>query len=255
MSVSLMTSVWASALTSDLKFMALCLADFGDDEGNNIFPSVDYIAWKTGYSPRSVQRILKRLTDIHILEVVKNGTGGRGKTTEYRMNDGGLPGRKHFHGRTPNKVRNRNPDKMSGFKKALNPDIHDTETPTSTTSNASDPSCTDPLVEPSGNVRSLRDQVPEPGKVFLKAHHPPKRVKVDPKHTKHVFCGESQCVDRQKHERFLLRIKVAGADLDEAGLQRFYKSVDTDYVKGAFGETPDHPALILEREFQEEIKD
>lgn len=247
-----MSKVWACGLPERVKSVALCLADFANDDGHHIYPSMDYIAWKVGCSQRAARSSVSDLRKLCVLVVVQNGTGGRGRSTHYRMHADKLPERMPWVVARLD-LQNKSED-PAGFK-LKKPGRRMTKTRQENDSNPSDPSCTDPLVEPSGNVRSLRDQVPEPGKVFLKAHHPPKRVKVDLRHAKHVFCGESQCVDQQKHERFLLRIKVAGADLDEAGLQRFYKSVDTDYVKGAFGETPDHPALILEREFQEEIKD
>jgi hypothetical protein len=47
------------------------MADHADHEGQNIYPSTDLIAWKTGYSFRQVQRMIDALIADGILTVVK----------------------------------------------------------------------------------------------------------------------------------------------------------------------------------------
>lgn len=70
--------------------LALCLADFADDDGRRIFPSVDTLGRKTRQSRRSVQTQLRRMEIIGYISAVGKSSKG---TTEYRINldffDGG----------------------------------------------------------------------------------------------------------------------------------------------------------------------
>ena len=84
MSVRIMGGVWELDLEPPKKLVLLAMADHADHEGRNVHPSIDLVAWKTGYSPRQVQRIVHELTDAGILEVQELGTG-RGKPTHYRV--------------------------------------------------------------------------------------------------------------------------------------------------------------------------
>ena len=63
MSVKVMGWVWDQNLPQNEKFVLLAHADHADHDGYNIFPSIDLVAHKTGYSRRSVQRIVKRLVE------------------------------------------------------------------------------------------------------------------------------------------------------------------------------------------------
>ena len=65
--------------------LALALADHADDDGNNIFPSVQKLAAKTRQSERTVQYQLRRMEDSGWLLRVGHGKGGRSQTTEYRI--------------------------------------------------------------------------------------------------------------------------------------------------------------------------
>lgn len=56
-----MTMVWELDVPNNFQSVLLVLADFADDDGTNAYPSVDRISWKTGYSERQVQRILRQL--------------------------------------------------------------------------------------------------------------------------------------------------------------------------------------------------
>ena len=105
MSIKLMTAVWASALPAEEKLLALALADFADDEGEHIFPSVARLAWKSGKSERSIQRTLSKLRARGVL-VPKSGlAGGRNVTVHYRLHADRLPPREPW----------RNPDSMTGI--------------------------------------------------------------------------------------------------------------------------------------------
>ena len=59
--------IWDLDLPHSQAWVLLAMADHADHEGNNVFPSVDLIAWKTNYSERQVQRIVKQLRDGKIL--------------------------------------------------------------------------------------------------------------------------------------------------------------------------------------------
>lgn len=85
MSVKQMTLVWELDLDPNLRLLLLALADHADDEGNNVYPSVEHLAWKVGYSGRQVRRNLQILRDeMKVLELVESG-GGRGKSNRYRL--------------------------------------------------------------------------------------------------------------------------------------------------------------------------
>jgi hypothetical protein len=53
--------VWDADLPHAEAFVLLALADHADHNGENIYPGVGLIAWKTGYSDRQVQRIMESL--------------------------------------------------------------------------------------------------------------------------------------------------------------------------------------------------
>ena len=61
----------------------VAMADHARDDGTKVFPSVERIAWKTGYSVRQVHRIIANLKAMGVLVVVK--TGKKGENTEYRI--------------------------------------------------------------------------------------------------------------------------------------------------------------------------
>ena len=69
------------------KLIMLALADWADDDGGRIYPSVPSIAIKVGdISPRHVRRLLGELVSEGYLEVVRRGgDGGPKDTTDYRM--------------------------------------------------------------------------------------------------------------------------------------------------------------------------
>jgi len=85
MSSKIMGLVWDLDLPHQLQLILLALADHADHEGENIYPSIGLIAWKTGYDPRSVQRIIQQLLDTGVLLLVGEGKG-RGNTNVYRIN-------------------------------------------------------------------------------------------------------------------------------------------------------------------------
>lgn len=83
MSIKLMAQVWETAIDRPQKFVLLALADHADDEGNSVYPSMERIGWKTGYSKRHIQRIMDELVSAEILEVVALQKDHR--PTEYKI--------------------------------------------------------------------------------------------------------------------------------------------------------------------------
>jgi hypothetical protein len=101
--------VWQSVLDPALKPLAAALADIANDDGSRIYPSVAYMAWLLGRSERAVQSGLTKLRATGVLGVVRNGSGGRGRTTEYRLNISNLPSR-------PSWRESRNGAESAGFR-------------------------------------------------------------------------------------------------------------------------------------------
>jgi hypothetical protein len=81
MSVKMMAAVWELDLPRTRKLVLLAVADHASDDGF-AYPSVARLAWKCGYSERSIQRELRELEKAELLFVVREG-GGRGKATTY----------------------------------------------------------------------------------------------------------------------------------------------------------------------------
>src|SRR5688572_27089024 len=84
MSIKLMSEVWHLKLDHPQLLMLLAIASHADDTGR-AFPGVAYLAWKTGYSERMVQRHLRALEQAELITVTRFQQGGRGRATEYRL--------------------------------------------------------------------------------------------------------------------------------------------------------------------------
>lgn len=84
-----MSRVWELDLPSTAKVVLLCLADHANDEGAHVYPSVGLTAAKCSLSERAVQNALRDLREDGILVEVRKG-GGRGRTTEYRIDLNGV---------------------------------------------------------------------------------------------------------------------------------------------------------------------
>lgn len=66
--------------------LALSLADFADDDGTRVFPSIKQLAEKTRQSERTVQYQLRRMEDMGWLILINSGNGGRNQRREYVIN-------------------------------------------------------------------------------------------------------------------------------------------------------------------------
>ncbi len=96
MSVYQMGLVWGLDLEGSLKLTLLALADHADHQGDNARPSVGLLAWKTGNTRRTIQRHLRSLEALGLIEAVTSPTGGLiptgpggahiGKATTYSLN-------------------------------------------------------------------------------------------------------------------------------------------------------------------------
>ena len=108
MSGKLIVRVLDSSLRpAPLKLVAIALARYADDDGGSIFPSVARLASVLGVTRRAVQTQLTRLERAGVLTALTPRSGGRGRTTSYRLNaDALLPHpaykpRRGLHGLDP----------------------------------------------------------------------------------------------------------------------------------------------------------
>lgn len=79
-----MSGIWELDLPQNEKLVALAFADHANDEGL-CFPSVERVAWKTGYKRRQTQKLIAKLVERGILEPEAFEKGGRGHSTLYRV--------------------------------------------------------------------------------------------------------------------------------------------------------------------------
>lgn len=80
-----MGEVWGLDLPKPLKFTLLALADHADHDGRNAYPGVGLLAWKLGDDRRTVQRSLRKLEAMGIIEAVAYTKGGHGRATVYTI--------------------------------------------------------------------------------------------------------------------------------------------------------------------------
>lgn len=90
MSVKIMGQVWDSDLAHNLKYTLLAYADHADHDGRNVFPSMQTVAWKTGYSRRAVQLNTRTLQEMGVL--VDDGVAGN-NVNRWRIDVAKLPQR------------------------------------------------------------------------------------------------------------------------------------------------------------------
>jgi hypothetical protein len=83
MSAQLMARVYAYRLTHGEQSVLLAMADHADDEGRHVFPSIALLAWKTDYSARQIQRLMRGLVVRQALVVVAPARQHR--PAEYRI--------------------------------------------------------------------------------------------------------------------------------------------------------------------------
>lgn len=72
----------------------LVLANFADDSGGNVFPSIGRIAWQTGYSERQVYRIMGELKKAGTVRLTRRAHANH--PAHYRLALGGVPRKPDF---------------------------------------------------------------------------------------------------------------------------------------------------------------
>ena len=88
MSIEVMTLVWKHYPEGGSELLlALALADWADDQGGHIFPSVSRMAAKTRQSDRNVQYLLAKMKEIGWLEQLEAGgtIDGKKLAASYRI--------------------------------------------------------------------------------------------------------------------------------------------------------------------------
>jgi len=90
-SIAIMSQLFKAHLGStNRKMLAVRLADFADDDGKGIWPTVGRLARETELSERTVQRILSEFVDEGLLIVRRKGGWKPGEGTRYDFNMGAL---------------------------------------------------------------------------------------------------------------------------------------------------------------------
>ena len=74
MSFTLLTQVWQLKLSPRQQHVLLAMADYADDDGRNCFPSQPRLAWKTGYTTKTIQRTIPELIAIGVVKVMRAAT-------------------------------------------------------------------------------------------------------------------------------------------------------------------------------------
>lgn len=164
MSIKLMTAVWESDLPYNLKHIALAYADSAHDDGTNCFPSIAYIAWKTGYQPRSVQAVTRLLESAPYNILIPQGQGPHGENN-YIFDVSALPQRSPWP-----KYQGGAKSAPPPAKSAPLPPAEDQPDPAATpqgvqkTATGGAKSAPDPLIDPlkEENLLDLKTTVPPP---------------------------------------------------------------------------------------------
>lgn len=94
MSIRLISRVYEKKFDRPAQSIMVCLADHAHDDGSHVFPSIPRIAWKTDYSERQVQRIMRRLIDCKVLILTRPATANR--ANEYRIDLSAVPDKPPF---------------------------------------------------------------------------------------------------------------------------------------------------------------
>ena len=74
MSIRQILQVWEHEFSHPHQAVMLALADHAHEDGTGIRPSIKRIAWKTGYSERSVQNIMAQLRQLGVLVIAVPAT-------------------------------------------------------------------------------------------------------------------------------------------------------------------------------------
>ena len=116
MSIHVASMVWRTRLGGPfIKAVAMKLADHANDDGGDIYPSIERVARETEICARSVQTHLKRLVELGVLIIESEGGKGPRDTRRYRFD---LARLEQMHAETCAETRRRRRAKKGG------PDAH-----------------------------------------------------------------------------------------------------------------------------------
>jgi len=87
--------VWDHVISGNKRLVILALADAANHDGSSCFPSVARVAWMTGLSERTVQRII-RVLEVPSGPLVRVKDARRHRPTEYRLVIRALPRKPSF---------------------------------------------------------------------------------------------------------------------------------------------------------------
>lgn len=100
MSAYLMGRIMRETECTPIEYLLLvALADHAHDDGSEVFPTVEYLCWKTRLSERLVRKKLKLWREVQVLIPLCGEGGGRGHTVEYQLNVDSLPSKEPFAGK------------------------------------------------------------------------------------------------------------------------------------------------------------
>lgn len=88
MSIHVMNLVWAHADVKGSELLILlAMADFSDDNGENIFPSMQTLGRKARLSDKQARRVVQNLVKLKLVEIVEQGgwQRGRNRSNSYRI--------------------------------------------------------------------------------------------------------------------------------------------------------------------------
>jgi hypothetical protein len=88
MSIKTMSFVWQHATVGGSQLLVLlAMADFADDNGRNIYPSMATLAAKSRLSDSQVRRLVHELIALGLVELIETGgwDGRRNRSNEYRI--------------------------------------------------------------------------------------------------------------------------------------------------------------------------
>lgn len=74
MSFELIKQVWQLDLTPTQQHVLMAMADYADDDGRNCFPSHRRLAWKTGYTTKTIANMINGFIESGLVVVLRLGT-------------------------------------------------------------------------------------------------------------------------------------------------------------------------------------
>ena len=106
MSAYLMGRIMRETECTPTEYLLLvALADHAHDDGSEVFPTVEYLCWKTRLSERLVRNKLKEWREEKVLIPIGGEGGGRGRTVEYELKVDMLPSKEPFAGKPSGSAR------------------------------------------------------------------------------------------------------------------------------------------------------